>query len=351
MSAIRRKARKVKSDLLLTADLLSVRILKYSFKLGKPKDVMFEVASSLEDGTGAQLHKQGSVYCLSRALRSAFVSSPLKSVEIQHGDNFLSDNEVRRHIEDINKALLKTDTPHIAKYSKGVSLKGIPRIDLPRVLAALALSRLLSRPTTFLLSQAFGYLGPKDKLLYLEFGEILSRGLNFQIPLSRDEVSIQTHLRVSTVNPISDRYLPESYYLDFLQMVTRKLDAENKPYRIIVHTDFNDSMVDGSDVKWSANPETIEYWKVIGITDPSGNLNLHTMQSAKKILNSITTEFADVEILQNSSPIEAWKEMGRADYLQISNSSFSFLGAIMNYRAAIYAPNNDLISVPGWKFL
>lgn len=349
MGAIGTQARKIKLGLHLAANLLSVQILIYSFKSCRSRNVTFKVASSLEDGTGAQLHKQGSIYCLSRIMQSSFVSSPLTSIEIQHGDNFLSDQDVRRHIGEINRALLETNTAHFPKNSKEISLQGVPRLDLHRILAALVPNLLINRPVIFRLRQAFDYLGGEDKHYYLEFGEILSRGLNFQRPLDQNQISIQTHLRVSTVNPISDRYLPEDYYLKFLHEVTGRLKVDGKNYKIIVHTDFKDSLLDGSDVNWSATPETLEYWKAIGVTDLTGELNLHTMQLARNILNSISVKFPNVEIRQNNSPIEAWEEMATADYLQISNSSFSFLGAIMNDRAEIYSPKNKQLSMPGWQ--
>ena len=349
MGAIRTQARKFKLGLHLATNLLSSQLLIYSFKSCRSHNVTFKVASSLEDGTGAQLHKQGSIYCLSRVMQSSFVSSPLTSIEIQHGDNFLSDQDVRRHIGEINKALLETDSTHFPENSKEITLQGVPWLDLHKILAALAPNLLLNRPITFRLRQAFNYLGREEKLYYLEFGELLSRGLNFQRPLDQSQISIQTHLRVSTVNPASDRYLPEAYYLKFLHEVTGRSDVKGKAYKIIIHTDFNDSLLGGSNIKWSATPETLEYWKAIGVTDLTGELNLHTMQLAKNILDSISAKFPNVEIRQNSSPIEAWEEMATADYLQISNSSFSFIGAIMNNRAEIYSPKNKQLSMPGWQ--
>ncbi len=349
MEFCRKSARNIKSSLLLAANALFVILINLIFRSLNPSNVNFKAKSDLNDGTGAQIHKQASIYCLSQKFGSGFIPSALTSIEIQHGDSFQTEHDVLSHIEVINRALEKTNTSKVEEQSNKVSISGNPYQDFFAVLSSLFPNLLLKRPVTFEISQAFKYIQKSDRLHYREFGRILVDALGFQPVIDSPIISVQTHLRVSTVNPVSDRYLSESYYLKFLHEVTRKLNAEGKPYKVIIHTDFNDSLLHSSDAKWSATPETIEYWKAIGVTDQTGELNLHTMQLARNILDSISAKFANVEVLQNNSPIEAWEEMAKADYLQISNSSFSFLGAIMNNRAKIYSPKNKQLSMPGWS--
>jgi hypothetical protein len=95
-------------------------------------------------------------------------------------------------------------------------------------------------------------------------------------------------------------------------------------------------------------PETENYWKAIGVTDDSGQLDMTTISLYKDLITKIEAMYPNYEIIHGLDPVQAWSVMAQSDVILTSKSSFSFVGALLSNAAIIIAPELEMECPSDW---
>jgi hypothetical protein len=131
--------------------------------------------------------------------------------------------------------------------------------------------------------------------------------------------------------------MSESYFLGKLSQIENNLGK--LPSRILILTDA---------------PQTEVYYSPpsnqVGLWEDTPSFREGIMHVHANVFPALMNRYPDLRIISGGDPIDALKIMSQADYLIMSRSSLSYLGALLNRNGTIFFPP-DFWHKPlkGWK--
>ncbi len=301
------------------------------------------------DGAGAQLQRIASIYSLAIALGLDFSSQKIGSVEVQHGDPFLSELDVKNFVTSFNQLAAPLTTKILGDSPKVVKMDSRPSRFFAGILWQALLSSLMKRPIVVQLVDAYGFTNFHPDL-YRVFTQKMNSIENANLKREqKDLVDIQIHIRSSTLKYGSERYLdPEAIFSCLTNVISNK-SLRGFEVTVGIHTDCWTEPAGTELISNHVTSETLEYWKLLGIVDDQGKVNRDQINIGRELIERIKSTYPKVIVYPQQSPIDAWRIMAEADVLIISKSSFSFVGGLLNPNAEIWTPTFWISPLDSWK--
>ena len=281
--------------------------------------------------------------------RSAFLFSEFETIEVQHGDTFSTAQELSEYIKDLNKEISNT---------LSMKIIGSDTIDRNRFKTVTLNSNLISLLLLIPMIKLYAMVSRRAILVLLDncykFTNIFPNSLlyvtkNKSISNTESEIiTLQIHIRMSTLSEISDRYIPSHFYLSWIDFIQQLCDKSRLGLRVGIHTDCDLSNINIDLINENLTSETSAYWRSIGVLDSEGEFNVKLLRIYDKLISQIKLKVNQVEIYSNLNPLESWKIMKEANIFIISRSSFSFVGALLASNSIIVGPRMSTLGPSSW---
>lgn len=265
------------------------------------------------DGVGSQLHRIYGIYAASRLLHLPYIHSPLLRVDYQ-GLSALEENN--------------SDSEFASRFNK---LFSIPSdLDLPKTYITYeaenlnlkifsSLKKEAESNKIFTLLRIINPYGVID--IYPEAYQFVEQVSPFRIYQKKSTtICIGIHVRRGDLFAAApDRLLPNSYYLSLVRTISRIFDELRLNYTFELHTE----------VPTNSFTVTKDHHGVFDLAVE--NMVISPELSKLEDFDTIPR----LEKIINADPIESIRRMATSDVLIMSRSSFSYLGAILNFKGII----------------
>lgn len=307
-------------------------------------------ANELADGSGAQFQRILSVYAFSQSIRSSFILSKIKKIEVQHGDSFKSEAELEDFILELNQEIAKV----VERENVNLRfIEGRPFIqfkiksNLSSLFLVIPMIKLLAslfrKPILILLTDAYKFTNLFKKS-YMFLSEL--------VPPRRQQdakvVNLQIHVRMSTLLSKSDRFISPKFYLDWITLIKSICEAHGLSLEVGIHTDCDVSEINYSLINQNVSSSTLSYWKAIGILSEDSNFNDDVLTNYNHLIAEIEKQVIALNYYLGVNPIKAWDLMRSSSILIISRSSFSYVGALLSTSSIILGPRMSTRGQANW---
>lgn len=282
----------------------------------------------LQDGSGAQIQRILGIAGIAKFLRLGYFHSGISGLHITWSDPFQTPQEVDSYLNELNADF---NIPSDANSNFDLEL----RINYltPKYLAKYYLIGLFTRKRILLKVFSPYYFTDKSPNLYnFAVSELFK-----QTELNSNKIKIVVHVRFA--NLISKKFHPdytkgrildENFYISILDEI---LDEISNSANDTQNTEINLHVDSPPEVfRYLPKTEQIQVWRDFGY-EMEGN---YLLIESFKIEQTAFHKYRNCKVLYGLSPMEAWKDMQNADYLIISNSSFSYVGALLNKYGKVF---------------
>ncbi len=307
-------------------------------------------ANESSDGSGAQFQRILSIYAFSRSIRSTFIFSKIKKIEIQHGDSFKSSAELEDFIFNLNQEITKI------VERENVNLRFIEGCPFTQFEIR---SNFFSLIFVIPMIKLFVSLFRKPVLIVLtdayKFTNFFKRSYTFMSelvpPLKQQDatvVNLQVHVRMSTLLPKSDRFISPNFYINWIALIKSICESHGLRLEVGIHTDCDVSKINHSLIDKNVSSSTLSYWKAIGILTENGDFNDDVLTNYNHLVSEIRKQVSALSFYLDLNPIKAWDLMRSSTILLISRSSFSYVGALLATSSIILGPRMSTGGQASW---
>jgi hypothetical protein len=293
------------------------------------------------DGAGAQAQRILSVYCFARYLDIPFIFKPIEKIEFQPVDYIDSQEKLEREILNLNKWLegsfIQGITPDGVKIWRAKRPHHLPWL----LLRAIFMGRV--RGQAIQLSLVDSYFATTSKPEVWNFlPQIEVKGE------PKNVLEVHVHLRLTNFLGTGDRSISYRYFQNILESIELHIKQLGREYRVIIHTDFNGNIVNKELLLRYAYPNSLRYWKVLGILNNDFDVEMNALDGARNELQQLLTTKPHYEVFPASNWVDEWKSMGAADILIMGKSSFSAVGGLLNRDGLVVSPHYWDSGKPNW---
>ena len=304
---------------------------------------------SQHDGAGAQIQRYASVYSLAQFFGLGFIHKNIEKMDINHGDPFQDLNDVKIFLRDLNSKLLSLEKT-ISSLDPEINI--IAYVDdsfifYLKILWGSLLFFFGKKKNIYLsINQTYNFMKiyPEVFLLFgKDFRNVL---LENNVSDNRQNTKIVIHVR--STNLINHDGNPYKTNIRNLLDVVREIYLNNVNASVLVHSDII-NLTNKSDVINSlTSQETIRFWKQYNMLE-----SLESGGELKSMFNQIMLEirnlWGDVSLSLVGDPIDFWKQNLDAKFFVMSNSSLSFISAILLPKGCnVYCSSSWTFALKGW---
>lgn len=285
------------------------------------------------DGTGAQLQRIFGVYAISKLFRVGYLHSNIKNLIIHSLDPFQSDEELVSYLSRLNSEFSLPSSPNLPEKFEVVH--EIIRLRMFSFFRYLLTAVLLRRNTLLLIQNPYAVVEkfPDSYLQVQNYFESKIPKINTMSENDKSK-SIVLHIRRGSngadllPGELAPRMLPNEYYLTLLQSIVTDHCSDADVIDLLIITDvpkedFTYRPIESQTTLWSTEPRIGN-----GVVAISGEAFSEFGHSALSKFN----------VIHGGDPILAMQRMRSADFLVMSRSSFSYIGAILNPKGTIFYP-------------
>lgn len=327
MTRLKRLLKKPVRGVEFRGKALLARILKsVTVKAHLPIYLTFDTAVS-NDGTGAQLQRQITIYSLAKYFGFNYVQQGIRQVAVHPLDPFQSESAYNEYLGEVNKFL---NLSKIGKIFSGMDEQRISRFTFSILLRELINSLILRKPRLLHIHEPYpvsefcpGILENLDIRIENEISDFDSDGV----------IKIVLHYRQGVGGFViyPGQNIPREIDLDNfarrIKEITSGLSA-SVPTQIIILTDAPDS-----ETRYAPPTNQVALWEgTPGFSN--GEMTIKAVNF--EILQCFST--LPLHVIRGGNPLEAIKIMACADYLIIGKSSLSFVGGLLNRSGQVYFP-------------
>lgn len=300
-----------------------------------------------EDGAGAQTQRILSIIALAKHYEFCFELNPIKTVEVQPLDYINSEDRLKSEVIALNSWIGE-------KFSVGTrdDSHDYEQIKNSREFFAAVLSVFLSEIFTnnsdtkrLMIKDAYFLTKQKPNIWRLIIPTSSKTSL-------RDDAKINhiahLHFRLSTFSPSGDRFIPIDYYKRILDGLVSHMSEQGRKIKFVIHTDFNNPVTDSKFFLAHATPQSLKYWVNLGLLTKDFEVDFKTINYAREQLDQLLSGYNDVELYEENTWASEWESMASADWLVISKSSFSLIGALLNESGYVIAPKSWHPTLSDW---
>ncbi|TSA47411.1 MAG: hypothetical protein D4R50_03100 [Actinomycetales bacterium] len=309
--------------------------------MGSKLTLTYDSASAY-DGTGAQLQRIFGIYAISKLFRIKYRHTGIKTLLIHALDSFQSDTELYEYLKRVNSEFALPSSNY-SQNEKEVIYK-INRLTISKLARFVLQSFLRNQNILLEILNPYGIVEKFPKS-YFHVRKYFGSYPNRENLLG--EKSIVMHIRGGSGGGVapgesSPRVLPNSYYLGILERIIREFCHESDAIKLVILTD-----TPKEDIIYRPILSQLELW--IKTKDPRLSEGVSTIkgESFSEFHFDILDKFT---IVHGGDPIVALERMRTADFLVMSRSSFSYVGAVLNtYGTVFYPPSFWHKPIPEWE--
>lgn len=287
-------------------------------------------SAAANDGTGAQLQRIFGVFAIAKLPGIRYMHSGIQNLTITPLDPFQTDEELAKYLEKVNQEYSLPSSPDLQNSFSHVYKVGQLTF---RKFSLFALRVLFRRENILLqIKNPYGVIEkfPKNyRHVQKYFNSIYTQKNN----LSKEK-TIVLHIRRGSngadtlPGELSPRMLADSYYFTLVKEILEKHCKTDEKVQLIIITDV-------PEVNFIYRPiETqLEYWS----TEPRFKDGAITMEG-HSFSDFNFESLSRFSVIHGGDPLVALERMRTADFLVMSRSSFSYVGAILNTSGMIFYP-------------
>jgi hypothetical protein len=294
-----------------------------------------------QDGTGAQLQRIFGIYALSKLVRANYLHSAIENLMIHSLDPFQTEEELKlylKRLETVFNLPSSQNMPHKFAYTYEINRLGLVTLFRYLILSVVRKGHILvkvSNPFPVVDLQTNSYLHVQkyflDKLTLEGNGPKLKR--------------IVIHIRRGSngadllPGEMAPRMLPNIYYLTLMNEILEKNCSAGEKMEVLIITD-----TPNEEITFKPIESQFENW----ITEPRLKNGSVTIRG-ESFSEFQSDRISKLEISHGGDPILAIGQMKEADFLIMSRSALSYVGAILNAEGEIfYPPSYGSKPMPNW---
>lgn len=164
----------------------------------------------------------------------------------------------------------------------------------------------------------------------------------------KNVLKVHLHFRLTNFLGTGDRLINHRFFQNILESIELHIKQLSLEYRVIIHTDFLGNIVNKELLLRYAFPDSLKYWKVLGILSNDSDVEINALDGARIELQQLLTTKPHYEVFPVSSWVDEWKSMGVADILIMGKSSFSAVGGLLNREGLVVSPRYWNSGKPNW---
>jgi hypothetical protein len=300
-----------------------------------------------EDGAGAQTQRILSIISLAKHYEFCFELNPIKNIEVQPLDHINSEAILKSEIIALNSWISEKFSVRTRDGSHDYQKIKNSREFFAAVFSVFLSEIFTSNSETKRLMIKDAYFLTKQKPNV--WGLVIPTSSKTNI---RDDSKINhvahLHFRLSTFSPSGDRFIPIDYYKKILDRLVSHTSEQGRKIKFVIHTDFNNPVTDSKFFLAHATPQSLKYWVNLGLLTHDFEVDLNIINNAREQLNQLLSGYNDVDLYEENTWASEWESMASADWLVISKSSFSLIGALLNKSGYVIAPKSWHPTLSHW---
>ncbi len=290
----------------------------------------------IQDGVGAQVMRIVAIRAITKYFKLGYLHSGIKKLTVTQLDPAQSQREIDDYISYLNETF--TFSPH-----KTRELHEILQIyNLShRLLLRYGLRALILRRRILLKVTIPFYITDRNPKMFKSVVKLLP---SFTPKQSENKIRVVIHFRAGAdpkhVDPGKSeaRFVPIDYFEKLVSQIQRENPGSDLDLCLLT---------DAPAVSFYYSPpsDQLEKWKEAGYEIKNGSIEIKALD----LEESRISEIPGFRVVHGGDPVEAVKEMANADYLLMSRSTLSFLGALLNQTGeVIYPPRFGAKPIAGW---
>jgi hypothetical protein len=294
-----------------------------------------------QDGTGAQLQRIFGIYALSKLVRANYLHSAIENLMIHSLDPFQTDEELKlylRRLDSVFNLPSSQNMPNKFAYTYEINRLGLLTLFRYLILSVVRKGNILikvSKPFPVVDLQTNSYLHVQKYFL-----DRLTLGGNAS-NLKRIVIHIRRGSNGADLLPgeMAPRMLPNIYYLTLMNEILEKNCSAGEKMELLIITD-----TPNEEITFKPIESQFENW----ITEP--RLKNGSVTIKGESFSEFQSDYiSKLEISHGGDPILAIGQMKAADFLIMSRSALSYVGAILNAEGVIfYPPSYGSKPMPNW---
>ncbi len=312
--------------------VLLTRLTSCVIRIFQPRLVLTYDSSNPKDGTGAQLQRILSIYCLATYLRLDYLHTDVSDVSTHPLDPFQNDELRRAYVERVN-SIFKIETTTL-EFSKEIYLKQLKLF--------------------LLLKYAFASFAGRQKIL-LRINEpygvvdFLPQCLTHVPPFPLRNIARSSEIVIHHRRGVGNfaiyhgqKLSRESSQLYFNKCLDEIWALNQQRMKVSVLTD-------GSPIDLIYPVPVSQRSNWVGTPGFDGE---NIVVKGEDLSLQFKDERFDFEFVYGGDPLEAIASMSLSRYLIISRSSLSYLGGILNKNGVVFTQSSFWHSpLPNWKII
>ena len=290
----------------------------------------------IQDGVGAQLLRIIGIRAICNYFKLGYIHSGIKKLTITQLDPAQSEEEIHSYISYLN-GIFKFDSQGIKEFHEVYHIYNLSH----RILLTYGLRAFFFRRTTLLKVVIPFYITNKNIKIFKSASDLLPR---FNSKMFQDKIKLVIHFRAGAdpshidTGKTEARFLPINYFEKLVFQIQK--DNPGHEWDICLLTD-----APAEPFYYSPPMDQLEKWEETGYKIKNGLIEI----KALNLSSSNIAEIPGFRIVHGGDPVEALKEMASADYLLMSRSTLSFVGALLNQTGLIfYPPRFGSQPLTGW---
>ena len=287
-------------------------------------------SAAANDGTGAQLQRIFGVFAIAKLPGIRYLHSGIQNLTITPLDPFQSDIALSAYLEIVNQKFSlpsSLDLPN--SYNR---IYKVNQLTFWRF-TYFALRALISRENILLqIKNPYGVIEkfPKN----YRYVQKYFNSVHTSKSSSSKRKTIILHIRRGSngadtlPGELSPRMLSDSYYFNLVEEILEEYCKEGESIELVIITD-----VPKVDFVYHPIASQLEFWS----TEPRFRDDSITMKG-QSFSDFNFESLARFSVIHGGDPIVALETMSTADFLVMSRSSFSYVGAILNTHGKVFYP-------------
>jgi hypothetical protein len=291
---------------------------------------------TLQDGVGAQILRIVALRGISKYFKVGYVHSGVKDLTVTQLDPAQARNEIDAYIQNLNEIFHFESDAHQV-FDEIHEIYDLSR----RIFLRQILRSLLLRKVILLRITVPYYVANKYPRAYKSAGRYLPE---FGVDKSDAQPKIVIHFRAGADPRHVDTGKTEARFVEiyYFEKVVSKILEKNLQFQ------FDICLLTDAPPKpflYSPPADQLYLWEKTGYRIKNGMIEIKALDLG----DSGITKIPGFRVVHGGDPIEALKEMATADFLLMSRSTLSFLGALLNQCGlVIYPPRFGSEPLAGW---
>lgn len=290
----------------------------------------------IQDGVGAQIMRIIAIRAISQHFKLGYLHTGVKNLTVTQLDPFQNQQEIDQYIFSLNE-IFKLASVNINNAKEEYQIYNLTRKDL----LIYGLRAMLLRKKILLKITIPFYITNRYPKALKNVSKLLP---DFRLNQTQDKRKVVIHFRAGAdpkhIDPGKSeaRFIPIDYFDDIVSKIRKQ--NPNLEFEVCLLTDAPPQAI-----HYSPLAEQLEKWKETGYKIENGSIEIKPLDLKASNLQRIP----GFRVIHGGDPVEAVREMASADYLLMSRSTLSYLGAILNKSGTIiYPPRFGATPLRGW---